>query len=132
MLRIKNSIKCVFVFSLMLLAFACKSKKKEQAFIAPNYIKVSFISIGSGTDGLTRKQFLEYLDSYQAEQKITLEINSWNWGREGEKDYCISTAKLAEEKYNILQDQIKKITENKELIRVSYPETCSKNEQGNQ
>lgn len=126
MIRYKHIFKFVFVFSLMVLAFACKTKKKEQTFVAPNFIKVSFISIGSGTDGVTRKQFLEYLDQYQAEQKINLEINSWNWGREGEKDYCISTKTLHKDKYTILNEQLLKMFENKELIRLTYPEICAK------
>lgn len=125
MIRNKNIAKLFFI-SLMVLAFACKTKKKEQVFVAPNFIKVSFISIGSGTDGVTRKQFLEYLDQYQAEQKITLEINSWNWGREGEKDYCISTQTLHKDKYTILNEQLLKMFENKELIRITYPEICAK------
>jgi hypothetical protein len=121
----KNILRYVVVFSLMVLTFACKTKKNEQVFVIPNYIKVSFISIGSGTDGVTRKQFLEYLETYQAEQKITLEINSRNWGREGEKDYCISTSALNKDKYTILNEWLLKMMENKELVRLAYLDVCA-------
>ena len=70
MRRKKLFLGYVVILSLIVFGLACKSKKKEQSFVAPNYIKVSFISIGSGTDGATRKLFLDFLAAYQTEQKI--------------------------------------------------------------
>lgn len=125
-MRTKLFLRYTFILSLLLIGFACKSKKIKAEFLAPNYIKVSFISIGSGTDGATRKQFLEFLDTYQAEQKITLEVNSWNWGREGEKDYCIKTGALSEKQYFLLKSKINEITFNNNLVRISEPDTCER------
>ncbi len=59
---------------------------------------VSFISIGSGTDGKARQQFLDFIKEYETKNSVKIVYEIANWGREGETDYCL---KLSELKKNV-------------------------------
>lgn len=89
-----------------------------------SYIYITFFSIGAGTDGKTRTQMLEFLDTYQKEKGLELSINAQNWGREGEVDYCINTTTLNNDISNELYDNLQKIFNGKELIKMKRANNC--------
>ena len=89
-------------------------------------IIVSFISIGSGTDGKTRTSFLALIDTFQKEKNISLAIDVRRWGREGEVDYCINTTTLNATDLKDLSLRIKKIVAESSLVNYYENKSCRK------
>ena len=104
----KIVIVCLGIFMLIQQdAFACwkkKKRKKQKTSAAQNkasnivsdrILVVSFISIASGIDYKAVPGFEKSMQDFNAETscKITYEIK--NWGREGERDYCIRSTDTA-------------------------------------
>ncbi len=117
----KLSILILLVFTILV---GCQSKVKVAELSKVNNIHISFISIGSGTDGKARNAMLAYLESYQLAKKITLQIDTRKWGREGEIDYCIATNSLTVSDFTELKTNINKLLEGNSLVRIQENGTC--------
>jgi hypothetical protein len=138
-------IKFIVLFVLVITGFfACKSKKESHVnkhvteSVASNEmaveivsqkdsfsnIMVSFISIGSGTDGKARVNFLALLDTFQKDKNIALEIEVRRWGREGEVDYCINTTTLSKNDLLELKNSTSKLLGENKLVRMNYGSKC--------
>lgn len=89
-------------------------------------IIVSFISIGSGTDGKARTSFLALIDTFQKEKNISLAMDVRRWGREGEVDYCINTTTLNSNDLKDLSMKLKKIVAESSLINYYENKSCRK------
>ncbi len=117
----KINILLMLVFTVLV---GCKSKAKVAELSKVNNIHVSFISIGSGTDGKARKAMLDYLDSYQTAKKIALHIDTKKWGREGEIDYCILTNTLTISNFTELKTNLNQLLEGNPLVRMQENGSC--------
>ena len=69
-----------------------KSKRTVVKTSAPktNVLVVSFISFGGGIDFRSVPLFEKDLKQYNTDNRCNLVYEAKNWGREGERDYCIT------------------------------------------
>lgn len=85
---------------------------------------VSFISIGSGTDGQARKQFLGFIKVYETKSNIKISMEVANWGREGETDYCLKLSELKSNEQDKFIADTKELLKNSKLVRYSENTIC--------
>jgi hypothetical protein len=74
---------------------------------------VSFISKGAGTDYQIRQKYDAFVNDFENQNKVKVNINKASWGREGEMDYCIEFGDIKKE---IIE---KFISESKALLNLS-------------
>ncbi len=89
---------------------------------ACNMFVVSFISIGSGIDRDTAKEFETFLSTKYPD--IPYEANSA--GYEGERDYCFDLSDLSEEEQTAFQEESTQILQKSKLVQISEQENCPK------
>jgi hypothetical protein len=109
MIRLRTFTILTAMLLTILLAGGCKCRQKTQpakedvpaeavAEIAlekeelPDYsnvMTVNFISRGEGIDHAARRAFDELLKTYAENHPDFITVQIKNWGREGEKEYCI-------------------------------------------
>ena len=85
---------------------------------------VSFISIGSGTDGKARQQFLDFIKEYETKNSVKIVYEIANWGREGETDYCLKLSELKTDEQNKFIADSKELLKNSKLVRYTENSTC--------
>lgn len=123
--------------------FACNSNKKvtnktipastisttENTITTdPNYrFSVSFISIGAGIDKKAKQQYDQYIKEYEQKNKVKLNYETTNWGREGEIDYCFKITELDKQKQELFVIETKEILKISSLVRYKENTTCRKN-----
>lgn len=126
-------IKIISISISILLAIACNSTKKTtennttKAIVLPDSIyrfNVSFISIGSGTDGKAKQQFNEFITQFNISNKVTITPEIVNWGREGETDYCLKLADLSNDLQTKFINDTKVLLKSSKLIRYKENSTC--------
>lgn len=64
-------------------------------------LSVSFISIGAGIDRKAKPQYSKYIIEFAQKNKIKLNCEIVNWGREGEVDYCFELTELDEKQQEL-------------------------------
>ncbi len=98
-----------------------KKKAKEELLTADiNYrFSVSFISIGSGTDGKAKKVFEAFIADFNTKNKCKLVYETTPWGREGEVDCCFPLDELNASEQNNFIEGLKKAIAGKELIQIN-------------
>jgi hypothetical protein len=83
-------------------SFGCRKKKRKKAkesttqttnseSKSSSILIVSFISTGSGIDFRTVPEFEKDLKSFNISNSCSVIYEIKNWGREGERDYCITS-----------------------------------------
>ncbi len=128
--------KLIFLIAIITL-FACNSTKKvtdkktttstTQNTITTdtNYrFSVSFISIGAGTDKKAKQQYDHYITEYEQKNKVKLNYEITNWGREGEVDYCFKLVELDKKKQELFIIETKEILKSSSLVRYKENMTC--------
>ena len=85
---------------------------------------VSFISIGAGTDKKAKQQYEQYIAEYEQKNKVKLNYETTNWGREGEVDYCFKLEELDEKKQELFIIETKEILKSSSLVRYKENMTC--------
>lgn len=123
-----------FLIVLVLFVSACKSKKEShaehqhstqiQASDSNVFVTLSFISIGSGTDGKTRTAALAYIEKFKQEHSVEITTITKPWGREGEVDYCINLNSLTTEKTTLFITGLKDIVKDKDLVKLQELSEC--------
>lgn len=87
----------IFCVLFQLDANCCKRKKKkkaaqaEQAKVNSSSLVVSFVSFGSGIDYKAIPGFEQQITDFNKKNNCQIEYTKFNWGREGEVDYCFTT-----------------------------------------
>ena len=124
----------LFIAILLSTFFSCKGTKtttqtenyqnKEQTSDTIYRFNISFISIGSGTDGKARQEFLDFIKDFETKRNIQIEMETAEWGREGEIDYCLKLSQLNSEEQVKLISNIKELLKTSKLIRYSENTTC--------
>lgn len=75
---------------------------------------ISFTSIGTGTDGAAIEAVENYIIEYNKANKVSLAVEKYPWGREGEKDYCLPLTEISSDKQVAfiqgIREQVKKST----------------------
>lgn len=101
-----------------------KDPKVEQTETTNMRLIVSFISIGSGTDGEARKQLDAYLGEYQTKNKVSLDVKMTKWGREGEIDYCFKLSELKDKEQSSFIKEVQDLLKNSTLVRYTENSPC--------
>lgn len=86
---------------------------------------ISFISIGSGIDAKAKQQFLFFINVFETQNNIRIEMEKGNWGREGEIDYCLKLAQLNANEQTKLISDIKELLKNSKLVRYTENTICN-------
>jgi hypothetical protein len=81
------------------------------------YLKVSFISIGSGIDSKAVKQLLTEISTFEKAENVRLTFDKKAWGREGEIDYCFSSLGLTDPQRDKWTKRVKKAFQGNELVQ---------------
>lgn len=100
------------------------TQNNEQTTANLYRFNVSFISIGSGTDGKARQQFLDFIKEYETKSNIKISIEVANWGREGETDYCLKLSELKSDEQSKFIADTKELLKNSKLVRYSENVIC--------
>lgn len=121
----------------MVTLFACNSTKnvtdkktttsKTQNTITTdtNYrFSVSFISIGAGIDKKAKQKYDQYITEYEQKNKVQLNYETTNWGREGEVDYCFKLTELDKKKQELFIIETKEILKTSSLVRYKENMIC--------
>jgi len=131
-----NMKKLIPISIFILIVIACNSRKiatennNAKSIVLPDSIyrfNVSFISIGSGTDGKAKQQFNEFITQFNNNNKVTITPEIASWGREGETDYCLKLSDLNSELQNKFIAETKELLKSSKLIRYKENSTCKQN-----
>jgi len=124
----------LFIAILISVFFSCKgtktttqaenSQNKEQTADNIYRLNISFISIGSGTDGKAKQELLNYIKDFETKRNIKIEMETAKWGREGETDYCLKLAELNSDEQTKFISDIKELLKTSKLVRYSENTTC--------
>lgn len=96
--------------------------KKASLFASSDKTIVSFISKGEGIDNESLAIFEKLVVKYQNNRSCTYSFELKTWGREGERDYCVSALSndcLADFTYEIQQQFSKK-----DRVLIEKNKTC--------
>lgn len=125
-------------FALAVLIFsACSSSRKlsEKAtsVVKPSYdniadssysLVVSFISIGSGTDRIARKEYESFIKQFEEYNKTIILLKKVSWGREGEIDFCIKLSNLSNDLQKNFIEETKNMLKDLKLVRIEENSNC--------
>lgn len=125
-------LKLIYTLAVLGLLSCNSSRKMQQTTIseqseattpASRFI-VSFISIGTGTDGKAKQQLEQYIADFEAKNRLKLDYDRTPWGREGEINYCfkLSTLKTKEQEHFIAG--VKKTLLKATLVRYKENSVC--------
>ncbi len=132
-------MKKIILFSLLLFTLiACKHPKKaavnkpaeqqtSQAVVLPDSIyrfTVSFISIGAGTDHKAKEKFNQFILQFNEKNKVTILVETANWGREGETDYCLKLSELNKQQQDQFIVETKEVLKSSTLVRYTENSMC--------
>ena len=121
-------MKVLFLSFLTLLFISCKQEenliKSTSEKPQTSNIKVSFISIGSGIEKSGTKNLEGLISEFEQNNQLKLIVSIKNWGREGEKDYCIDCSNLSNERKIELKQSIDNMFQSSKLIRVFSDVSC--------
>lgn len=122
-------MKVLFLSFLTLLFLSCKQEenlvKNKSEITQTSNIKVSFISIGSGIEKSGIQKLESLISDFEQSNNLKLTVSIKNWGREGEKDYCIDCSIISIEKKQKLKQSIEDSFKTSKLIRVISDVSCN-------
>lgn len=117
--------------------FACSSSKKSienssketvtnsESFADSIYsLRISFISIGSGTDIKTKQEYEQFLKQFEESNNVTILVDKASWGKEGEIDFCIKLTGLSDDLRKQFIQETKDKLKNSKLVRIYENTTC--------
>lgn len=90
-----------------------------------NNIKVSFISIGSGIEKSGIQKLESLISNFEQSNNLKLTVSIKNWGREGEKDFCIDCSEISSDKKEELKVSIETLFKESKIIRVIFDTLCA-------
>jgi ABC-type glycerol-3-phosphate transport system substrate-binding protein len=117
--------------------FACSSSKKSTENSNSEFeanaettadsiysLRVSFISIGSGTDRKARKEYEQFIIQFEESNKVTVLVEKANWGKEGEIDFCIKLTGLGNDMQKQFIQGTKDNLKDSKLVRIYENTSC--------
>ncbi|MBC7862760.1 MAG: hypothetical protein IAF38_07285 [Bacteroidia bacterium] len=115
----------VLIMSIGISGTACKTSKgassSAKTVTADNYrLIITFISKGGGTDGKALEAITKFLDEH-AKKPV---YEKFNWGREGERDFCLKLSEFSTKEQKNFIEEVKKIAANSELVQFSENAPC--------
>lgn len=87
-------------------------------------IIISFASKGTGINRDVKQKLDDALTLFSQNNEITLNIEKYGWGREGEIDYLFLTKNLSTKQTKELKAKVKEVIGDTEMIFISYDSKC--------
>lgn len=87
-------------------------------------IVVSFASKGTGINRDVKQKLDDALTLFSQNNEVTLNIEKYGWGREGEIDYLFLTKNLSTKQKKELKAKVKEVIGDTEMIFISYDSKC--------
>jgi hypothetical protein len=121
-------MKILLLSFLSLLFFSCKQEEKliknKTELSQTNNIKVSFISIGFGIEKTGIQKLESLISEFEKSNNLKLTVSVKNWGKEGEKNYCIDCSIISIEKKQKLKQSIEDTFKTSKLVRILSDTSC--------
>jgi len=127
----------ILIFIAITSFFACSSSKKSTENSNSEFeansettadsiysLRVSFISIGSGTDRKARKEYEQFIIQFEQSNKVTVLLEKANWGKEGEIDFCIKLTGLNNDLQKQFIQGTKDNLKDSKLVRIYENTSC--------
>jgi hypothetical protein len=127
----------ILIFIAITSFFACSSSKKSTENSNSEFeansettadsiysLRVSFISIGSGTDRKARKEYEQFIIQFEQSNKVTVLLEKANWGKEGEIDFCIKLTGLSNDLQKQFIQGTKDNLKDSKLVRIYENTSC--------
>jgi len=127
----------ILIFIAITSFFACSSSKKSTENSNSEFeansettsdsiysLRVSFISIGSGTDRKARKEYEQFIIQFEESNKVTVLLEKANWGKEGEIDFCIKLTGLSNDLQKLFIQGTKDNLKDSKLVRIYENTSC--------
>jgi hypothetical protein len=80
---------------------------------------VSFISIGTGIDYKAKDRLLSFVEEFQLQHQVKLNVSIKSWGREGEVDYTYDLDKLTKKQCKVFIEKIEALFSENNLVKIS-------------
>ncbi|MBT3646764.1 MAG: hypothetical protein HN542_00825 [Flavobacteriales bacterium] len=96
-----------------------KSTESEES-----YLVITFTSKGSGIDRNAKKSVKAYLAQLQEDNSLKVEIETSNWGREGETQFCLDLETLNDDQVKACDASISEIIEQSETTFKEFLDNC--------
>ncbi len=81
---------------------------------------VSFISIGTGIDYKAKDRLFSFVEEFQFQYKVELDISIKSWGREGEVDCTFDINKLKKKQCKVFVEKIEAMFSGNNLVKISH------------
>lgn len=125
----KKILLLASVIGLVMTNVCCKSKKEGSSSSTSTTetktqkyrLMVTFISKGAGTDAAKREEFLKFVESH-AKKPANVKFQ---WGREGETDYCLTLTELSKSEQTAFVDAVKKIANGSDMMLINENTVCT-------
>lgn len=119
-------MKKILIFTFVLFtAISCKSRQKEISSQDNKYkIRISFISIGTGTDKVAKDKVEKAIEEFQKQKGKELKKEINRWGREGEFYYCFKLEELKKKDQKLFVEKMKEVIGANERVRVEENQPC--------
>ena len=80
---------------------------------------VSFISIGTGIDYKAKDKLFSFVEEFQLQHKVKLDVSIKSWGREGEVDCSYELDKLTKKQCKVFIEKIESMFSENNLVKIS-------------
>lgn len=127
--------RVILILSVLSLFSCGNSKKVTEKMVVDSEIsstvnyrfRVSFFSIGTGIDGSSKQEYMNFLRSFEEKSnvKISYEVNQW--GREGETNFCFKLNELSSKNQRKFISESKENLKNANNVRFIENEPCLNN-----
>lgn len=87
---------------------------------------ITFSSRGEGINANSVETLHSFIDEFESQYVVSIEVNINNWGREGERDYCFNLKNLNNKNKKIFIADAKVLLEKKKLVTITENRLCSK------
>lgn len=87
-------------------------------------IVISFASKGAGINRDVKQKLDDAITLFNQNNEVTVNLEKYGWGREGEVDYLFLTKNLSTKHQKELKAKIKEVIGDTEMIFISYDSKC--------
>ena len=116
-MRLRIAVQFIFYISI-LSSYSAFGQQKATQTVSGKRFTVNFVSIGAGIDHKDEQRFLDYLNLFQKENKVTLHYKTEHWGKEAETKYSIDLKNLSRNQQKNLKSSLKEMFGGNKLVQV--------------
>ena len=107
-------------FLVLLIFAACQTNAQSITQNQKDKLVVSFISIGTGIDYKAKDRLFLFVEEFQHQHKVELDVSIKSWGREGEVDCTYDLDKLTKKQCKGFIEKIESMFSENNLVKISH------------